>query len=60
MIALKRFGIFAKNLQRPIMMPFGDAWKDRDEAAEKVYISRQESTACVIGRIDNKEVAETC
>ena len=30
-------------------------WKERDEAAEKVFISRQESTPCVKLRIGDEE-----
>jgi hypothetical protein len=32
-------------LQRPLVCGFaGDKWKERDEAAERVYISQREST----------------
>ena len=48
-------------LNRLIMTPLntfsGDQWKDRDEAAEKVYISRKESNIGLIFRIDVEEVA---
>ncbi len=48
-------------LNRLIMTPLnafaGDQWKDRDEAAEKVYISRKESNIGLIFRINVEEVA---
>ncbi len=28
----------------PLAYAFGDSWKERDEAAEKVYITEMEST----------------
>lgn len=34
MFALKRLTFtLTKSLQKPVMMPFSDTWKDRDEAA---------------------------
>ena len=29
---------------------FSDVWKDRDDAAEKVYITRTESTRCIMAK----------
>ncbi len=45
MIAFRNIACLAKNikLQPKLIAPFSDAWKDRDDAAEKVYITRAES-----------------
>jgi hypothetical protein len=46
MISLKKISsIILRTPTRSIAMAFnsGDKWKDRDEAAEKVYISQAES-----------------
>lgn len=44
MFSLRRLTTsLTRGLQRPVMMPFSDTWKERDEAAEKVYISQAES-----------------
>lgn len=49
MFSLRRVATsLTRNLQRPIMMPFSDTWKERDEAAEKVYISQAESMLCLM------------
>ena len=42
MIALRNIVCLAKNikLQPKQIATFSDSWKDRDEAAEKVYITR--------------------
>ena len=37
-----RFALRTLNV-RPVSCFAGDSWKDRDEAAEKVYISQKES-----------------
>lgn len=36
--------------------PFSDVWKDRDEAAEKVYITKSESTPPLIIRINHEKI----
>lgn len=30
MLSLRRLALLGKNLQRPIVMPFADSWKERD------------------------------
>jgi hypothetical protein len=42
---------------RPVYFA-SDNWKDRDDAAEKVYISQAESRSYVICRGDDKEAFE--
>ena len=38
----KTFGLLIKSQIRTVSFAFGnDSWRDRDEAAEKVYISQQ-------------------
>ena len=45
MLALKKFTFLARTIQRPNSFGLSDdKWKDRDQAAEKVYVSQQEST----------------
>lgn len=36
--------VLRSNVQKAAFRFSSDSWKDRDEAAEKVYISRKEST----------------
>lgn len=44
MFALGRISSMAVRMtKRPVCLFSGDKWKDRDEAAEKVYISQAES-----------------
>ena len=47
MQALRKISMAAVRMQlayKPLARFSGDNWKDRDEAAEKVYISQAEST----------------
>ena len=45
MISLRKIASFGKiiKLQQKQVALFSDSWKERDEAAEKVYITRAES-----------------
>jgi hypothetical protein len=59
MFSLRRLTTsLTKSLQRPVMMPFSDTWKERDEASEKVYISQAESTSQNNFRINHQETFE--
>lgn len=54
MFGLRRLtSTLTKSLQKPIVMPFADTWKERDEAAEKVYISQAESRFLSYLRVNN-------
>ena len=49
MLSLRKLTLLTRSLQKPIIAPFSsDKWKDRDQAAEKVFVSQQESTKCFI------------
>jgi hypothetical protein len=44
MLSLTKLSTLARSLQRPMCATFSsDGWKKRDEAAEKVFVSQQES-----------------
>lgn len=44
MLSLRKITSLARTIQRPIAVTFAsDKWKDRDAAAEKVFVSQQES-----------------
>jgi hypothetical protein len=60
MIALRGLANIAKNIkiQPKQVAYFSDSWKDRDEAAEKVYISRSESTYALNLRGNYEEAAQ--
>ena len=47
MLSLRKLSFLTKSLQKPILAPFSDKWKDRDAAAEKVFVSQQESIECI-------------
>lgn len=42
--SLRKLAFTACTLQARPLYRFGDNWKDRDEAAEKVYINQHDST----------------
>ena len=49
-IARTTFKLIGRStLFRPMALSSNN-WKDRDEAAEKVYITRKESTSCIYGK----------
>ena len=59
MLSLKKIVFLARTIQRPVS--FGcasDKWKDRDQAAEKVYVSQQESTIDMICRTNPQETSQ--
>lgn len=60
MISLRKiatFGRIIKAQQKQVAL-FSDSWKERDEAAEKVYITRAESKVYINVRINDEEAFE--
>jgi hypothetical protein len=61
MISIRNIASLAKiiKLQPKQMASFADSWKDRDEAAEKVYITRAESIIIIYhDRINNEKIVK--
>lgn len=60
MISLRKIASFGKiiKLQQKQVALFTDNWKERDEAAEKVYITRAESKLYFYVRINNEETSQ--
>lgn len=51
MQAFKRVASLVARPNAPLVFRFSsDKWKDRDEAAERVYVTQQESTLCTMQR----------
>lgn len=61
MISIRNIASLTKlvRLQANPMASFSNNWKERDEAAEKVYISRAESNSFIYPiRINHEETAQ--
>lgn len=59
MLTLRKITSLARTIQRPVSFGFaGDKWKDRDQAAEKVFVSQQESTLSMICRINPQKITQ--